>query len=82
MKKRETEKKEILREIKDVTDFTCSYWWPMYEKANNENGWGSSAPDVIWDIIRTRSNYVQDLRRRLPIEHSINADGYCNMGCC
>lgn len=25
--------KDIQEQIKDITDFTCSYWWPAYELA-------------------------------------------------
>lgn len=89
---------EIRDEIKRVTDFTSSYWYPAYEEAEKNKENTPTAPAIIWNIIKTKSDYVNALRTQLhelsePHDctlgcryyqsgHSISAGGYCNMGCC
>lgn len=61
---------QVLDEIRRVEDFTCSYWWPLLRKWQDER----LRPDstVYWDtplfgavcedIIRNRSSYVRKLQ--------------------
>ena len=57
----------ILKEIKEVVDFTCSYWWPAYERAEEDITLTPAQPAIILDIIRQRSSYVRELENQLNI---------------
>ena len=45
--------KELEKEIKEVQDFTNSYWKPLQEELNNE---------IIDGIIENRYSYVRELQ--------------------
>lgn len=62
---KEEEIKLILQQIKDTTDFTCSYWYPVFENTQKHSMEWSRSPDVIWEIIKSRSQYVACLEERL-----------------
>lgn len=57
--------KKIQDEIDNITEFTCSFYYPLYEESQKWVLTAPNAPEIIWNTIKTRSNYVQKLREKL-----------------
>lgn len=61
-------KEQIEKQISDIIQFTCEYWYPLYEKSEKDCQKGlvtPATPKIIWDIIQKRSRYVEELKLNL-----------------
>lgn len=51
-----------LQHLKDIEDFTESYWWPAYRQALKNVQEAPHAPDIIYGIIVNRQNFIEKHR--------------------
>lgn len=56
--------KTLKREIQEIGDFTASYWIPLYEECA-KNPEGKNMEEIVWNIIKSRENYVRKLEDKL-----------------
>jgi len=79
---------DLLDEIDEITKVTCSTWYPQYEDAIKDRTSSPATAQIIWDIIRSRSNYVIGLKERVwelrrgsgAVRHG-NIGHKCGVGC-
>lgn len=59
------EKEKLENEIQRIEEFTCSYYYPLFEEAKKNTMATPLMAEVVWNTIKNRSAYVFKLREKL-----------------